>query len=149
PDPNPSIGRWVRACRRVRDPQREREVRVRPGGRGGERGRGTREAFDSGTSQVIPSAFIAAVIGSEKNTGATLSTMSPETARRLRLFSRGIRARRAPLSIATWSGSARDRTDLMFPWMLRSPRITSPAWTDCRLTAEYTATTNAIPASHG
>ncbi len=75
---------------------------------------------------VIPSAFIAAVIGSEKNTGSTRSTMSPETSRKFRLFSSGTSARRAPLSMATWSGSASDRTDLMFPWMLRSPRMTKP-----------------------
>jgi hypothetical protein len=37
--------------------------------------------------QVIPRAFIAAVIGSEKNTGSTRSTMSPETSRKFRLFS--------------------------------------------------------------
>ena len=50
--------------------------------------------------QVSPSAFIAAVIGSEKNTGSTRSTMSPETSRKFRLFSSGTSARRAPLSIA-------------------------------------------------
>jgi hypothetical protein len=33
---------------------------------------------------VIPSPFIAAVIGSEKNTGSTRSTMSPDTSRKLR-----------------------------------------------------------------
>src|SRR5208282_5749209 len=70
------------------------------------------------SGHVIPSPFIAAVIGSEKNTGSTRSTMSPETSRKFRLFSRGINARRAPLSMPTWSGSARDRTALMFPWML-------------------------------
>ena len=50
---------------------------------------------------VNPSPFTAAVIGSEKNTGSTRSTMSPETSRKFRLFSRGISARRAPLSIPT------------------------------------------------
>ncbi len=74
-------------------------------------------------------AFIAAVIGSEKNTGSTRSTMSPETSRKFRLFSSGISALRAPLSIATCNGSAKDRIALIFPWMLRSPRITRPAWT--------------------
>src|SRR4029077_21118390 len=78
-------------------------------------------------SHVIPSAFIAAVIGSEKTTGSTRSTMSPDTSRKFRLFSRGISARRAPLSIATCNGSANERIDLMFPWMLRSPRMTRPA----------------------
>ena len=73
---------------------------------------------------VMPNAFIAAVIGSEKNTGSTRSTMSPETSRKFRLFSSGISALRAPLSIATCNGSARDRIALMFPWMLRSPRMT-------------------------
>src|SRR6266700_3162851 len=69
-------------------------------------------------SHVIPNAFIAAVIGSEKNTGSTRSTMSPETSRKFRLFSSGMSALRAPLSIATCSGSARDRIGLMFPWIL-------------------------------
>ena len=64
---------------------------------------------------VSPNAFIAAVIGSEKNTGSTLSTMSPDTSKKLRLFSSGTNARRAPLSIATCSGSASVRRDLMFP----------------------------------
>ncbi len=50
---------------------------------------------------VIPNAFIAAVIGSEKNTGSTRSTMSPDTSRKFRLFSSGIKARRAPLSMPT------------------------------------------------
>ena len=84
--------------------------------------------------QVIPSAFIAAVIGSAKKIGSTRSTTSPETSRKFRLFSRGISARRAPLSMPTWSGSARDFTALMFPWMLRSPRIIRPGWTECLLT---------------
>ena len=66
-------------------------------------------------AHVIPSAFIAAVIGSEKNTGSTRSTMSPETSRKFLLFSSGISALRAPLSIATCKGSARDRIGLMFP----------------------------------
>src|SRR5689334_2392523 len=84
------------------------------------------------THHVIPNAFIAAVIGSEKNTGSTRSTMSPETSRKFRLFSRGISALRAPLSIATCNGSASDRIGLMLPWMLRSPRITRPAC-NCRV----------------
>jgi hypothetical protein len=50
-----------------------------------------------GPAYVIPNAFIAAVIGSEKNTGSTRSTMSPETSRKFRLFSSGISALRAPL----------------------------------------------------
>jgi hypothetical protein len=33
--------------------------------------------------------------------------------------------------------------------MLRSPRISSPAIAECRLIAEWIATTKAIPASHG
>jgi len=64
---------------------------------------------------VIPKAFIAAVIGSEKNTGSTRSTMSPDTSRKFRLFSSGISALRAPLSIATCNGSAKDRIALMLP----------------------------------
>ena len=67
------------------------------------------------SAHVMPNAFIAAVIGSEKNTGSTRSTMSPETSRKFRLFSSGISALRAPLSIATCNGSARDRIGLMFP----------------------------------
>src|SRR4051794_24415039 len=65
--------------------------------------------------QFMPSAFIAAVIGSEKNTGSTRSTMSPDTSRKLRLFSNGTNARRAPLSMLTCNGSASVRTALMFP----------------------------------
>jgi hypothetical protein len=53
---------------------------------------------------VIPNAFIAAVMGSEKKMGSTRSTTSPETSRKFRLFSRGTNARRAPLSMATWNG---------------------------------------------
>jgi len=70
---------------------------------------------ESSSGQLIPNAFIAAVMGSEKNTGSTRSTMSPETSRKWRLFSSGTSARRAPLSIATCNGSARDRSDLMLP----------------------------------
>ncbi len=66
-------------------------------------------------SYVIPRAFIAAIMGSEKKIGSTRSTMSPDTSRKFRLFSKGTRARRAPLSIPTWSGSAGERNDLMFP----------------------------------
>jgi hypothetical protein len=66
-------------------------------------------------AHVMPKAFMAAVIGSEKNTGSTRSTMSPETSRKFRLFSSGISAFRAPLSIATCNGSARDRIGLMLP----------------------------------
>ena len=50
---------------------------------------------------VNPNAFIAAVIGSEKKMGSTRSTMSPDTSRKFRLFSNGISARRAPLSMPT------------------------------------------------
>jgi hypothetical protein len=64
---------------------------------------------------VIPSAFIAAVIGSAKKIGSTRSITSPATSRKLRLFSSGMRARRAPLSMPTWSGSDRDFTDLILP----------------------------------
>ena len=64
---------------------------------------------------VIPNALTAAVMGSEKNTGSTRSTMSPATSRKWRLFSSGIRARRAPLSMPTCRGSAKERTALMFP----------------------------------
>jgi hypothetical protein len=74
------------------------------------------------SAHVMPNGFIAAIIGSEKNTGSTRSTMSPETSRKFLLFSNGISALRAPLSIATCNGSARDSIGLMFPWMLRSPR---------------------------
>ena len=74
--------------------------------------------------------LIAAVMGSEKKMGSTRSTISPETSRKFRLLSKGTSARRAPLSMPTWSGSARDRKDLMLPWILRSPRINSPAKTD-------------------
>jgi hypothetical protein len=66
-------------------------------------------------AHVMPSAFIAAVIGSEKKIGSTRSTISPDTSRKFRLFSNGTSARRAPLSIATCKGSASERTDLMFP----------------------------------
>ena len=52
--------------------------------------------------------------------------MSPETSRKFRLFSSGINALRAPLSMPTWSGSTRDRIGLMLPWILRSPRISRP-----------------------
>jgi len=38
---------------------------------------------------VIPNALTAAVMGSEKKTGSTLSTILPETSRKLRLFSNG------------------------------------------------------------
>jgi hypothetical protein len=67
------------------------------------------------SAHVMRNAFIAAVIGSEKNTGSTRSTMSPETSRKFRLFSSGISALHAPLSIATCKGSAKDRIGLMFP----------------------------------
>jgi len=60
------------------------------------------------------SAFIAAIIGSEKNTGSTRSTISPDTSRKFRLFSSGIRAFRAPLSIATCNGSANERIAFIF-----------------------------------
>jgi hypothetical protein len=83
-----------------------------------------------GFTHVIPKAFIAAVIGSEKNTGSTRSTISPETSRKFLLFSRGISALRAPLSIATCNGSASDRIGFMFPWMLRSPRIEEEGFAD-------------------
>lgn len=66
-------------------------------------------------AQVMPNAFMAAVIGSEKKMGSTRSTMSPETSRKLRLFSSGTNARRAPLSMPTCKGSASDFTDLMLP----------------------------------
>jgi hypothetical protein len=46
---------------------------------------------DPGATHVMPNAFIAAVIGSEKNTGSTRTTMSPETSRKFLLFSSGIR----------------------------------------------------------
>jgi hypothetical protein len=72
-------------------------------------------SYDMLPTQVIPSAFIAPVIGSEKKIGSTRSTMSAETSRKCRLFSNGTKARRAPLSIATCNGSASERTDLMFP----------------------------------
>ena len=65
--------------------------------------------------QFNPNAFIDAIIGSEKNTGSTRSTMSPDTSRKFRLFSSGTNARRAPLSIPTCKGSARVRTALMLP----------------------------------
>ena len=65
--------------------------------------------------QFNPNAFIAAIIGSEKNTGSTRSTMSPDTSRKFRLFSSGTNARRAPLSIPTCKGSASVRTALMLP----------------------------------
>jgi hypothetical protein len=54
--------------------------------------------------QLSPSTFIAAVFGSPQKTGSTCSTTSAGTSRKLRLFSIGISARRAPLSFATWSG---------------------------------------------
>jgi len=49
----------------------------------------------------MPRAFTAAVIGSEKKIGSTRSTMSPGTSKKFRLFSNGMSARRAPLSIPT------------------------------------------------
>ena len=52
------------------------------------------------------------------------------------VFERDQAARRAPLSMPTWSGSANERTDLIFPWMLRSPRTMRPATTECFLMAE-------------
>lgn len=63
-------------------------------------------------------------IGEQVNTGSTRST---NVARKFRLFSSGIDAVRAPLSIATCSDSANDRNGLIFPWMLKSPRITTRA----------------------
>jgi len=88
------------------------------------------------SSYVMPNAFIAAVIGSEKNMGSTRSTMSPATSKKWRLFSSGIGARRAPLSMPTCKGSVSRGAALMLPWMLRSPRITSPGRTECFLSAE-------------
>ena len=73
-----------------------------------------------GTAQLIPNASIAAIRGSKKNIGSTRSAVSPETSRKSRLISSGIRGRRAPLSIPTWSGSASDRPDLM--WFIRVSR---------------------------
>ena len=55
-------------------------------------------------AHVMPSAFIAAVIGSEKKIGSTRSTISPDTSRKFRLFSNGTNARRAPLSICHLQG---------------------------------------------
>ena len=50
-----------------------------------------------------------------------------DVARKFRLFSSGINVVRAPLSIATCSDSANDRCGLIFPRMLKSPRITTRA----------------------
>ena len=66
---------------------------------------------------VIPSAFIAAVIGSAKKIGSTRSITSPETSRKLPLFSRGINARhhRCPFR----PGAAGTGTSPAWcPWML-------------------------------
>jgi hypothetical protein len=60
-------------------------------------------------------ALLQAAIGSEKKQGPTFSMMSRETSRKLRLFSSGIRARRAPFSMAIRKGSARVYTGLMLP----------------------------------
>ena len=46
---------------------------------------------------------------------STRSTISPDTSRKFRLFSKGFNAFRAPLSIATCNGSARDRIGLILP----------------------------------
>lgn len=67
---------------------------------------------------VIPKALSAAVNGSEKKIGSTFSTMSPETSKKFRLFSIGIRARFAPLSIATCRGSVKLRRPSPFFWRL-------------------------------
>jgi hypothetical protein len=66
-----------------------------------------------GGRHVIPWGFIAAVIGSEKNTGSTRSTISQETSRKFRLHSSGTNARLAPSSLPSWSGSVSERTDSM------------------------------------
>ncbi len=77
-------------------------------------------ATESSSTHVLPNAFIATVIGSEKETGSTRSTISLETSRKFCLFSSRIGALRAPFSIATCNGSARNRIGLVFPWMVRS-----------------------------
>ncbi len=51
--------------------------------------------------------------------------MSALTSRKFRLFSIGISARLAPLSLATCSGSVSERSGLMLPWTLMSPRTSS------------------------
>ena len=53
------------------------------------------------------------------------------------MFSIGISARFAPLSIATCSGSTSERTGLMLPWMLMSPRTRSAGGTGAVRSAEY------------
>jgi len=73
------------------------------------RGRGQTGCYAKGLritfrGQLRPSALKAAVFGSSKKIGSTCSMMSPVTSRKFRLFSKGISARRAPLSIA---GAAR------------------------------------------
>lgn len=62
-----------------------------------------------------PRTFIAAVFASPKKIGSTCSMMSALTSRKLLLFSIGMRARLAPLSLATCSGSVSERKGLMFP----------------------------------
>src|SRR5205807_9299043 len=58
--------------------------------------RSTRLHVGMSLAHVMPKAFIAAVIGSEKNTGSTRYTTTPDTSSRFRLFSSGINALRTP-----------------------------------------------------
>ena len=51
--------------------------------------------------------------------------------------------------MATWRARQGDRTALMLPWMLRSPRITSPACTDDLLDAEIDGDDQGDPALAG
>jgi len=63
----------------------------------------------------------------DRRTGEHWVNSLQEVARTFPLFSSWIDAMRAPLSIATCSDSANDRNGLIFPWMLKSPRITTRA----------------------
>jgi hypothetical protein len=95
------------------------------------------------SSWIKPNALIAAVIGSEKNTGSTRSTMSPETSRKLRLFSNGTSARRAPLSMPTCKGSAiLERSKKLVEEVIR-------LWPRPPSDVQYAASAEAMPEPEG
>ena len=56
-----------------------------------------------------------------------------------------MRARLAPLSMATWSGSVSDRTGFTLSWMLMSPRTSRPGCVGAFRSTEYAATKNETP----
>ena len=63
------------------------------------------------------------------------------------MFSMGMRARLAPLSMATCRGSTSDRTGLTFPWTLMSPSTSRPGCGGALRRIEYAATKKATPSS--